>query len=150
MLDLTSELSAAQTDGTMPSSLNTDTLWVTSSDRIIVPESAGELDNGSRDADAALACIASFVDRMRSSTAAGTPLPRYATHAMVAARSAKSVDEVHALFRATVGRPVNISRMRRGGLLTATLAVVFFIPIVAMWPIRTVERTDSDGRKLSS
>jgi uncharacterized RDD family membrane protein YckC len=150
MLDLSSELCAAQADGTMPSALNADTLWVTSSDRIIVPESAGDPGTGARDADTQLAFIASVVERIRSSTGGGTPLPRYATHAMVTAKSARSVDEVHALFKATVGRPVNISRMRRGGLLAATIGVVLFFPIVAVLPIRTVERTDPDGRKLSS
>ncbi len=149
MLDLTSELSAADADGTMPAALNADTLWVTSGDAIIVPESAGELDDGASDLAAPLAFIASFVDRIRSATGGGTPLPRYATHAMIAAKSAKSVDEVHALFKATLGKPVSISRMRRGGLLAATLGVVFFIPIVGVLPLRSAAKVDPDGRMLS-
>ena len=149
ILDLTAELSAAQLDGTMPASLNADALWVTAGDRIIVPESAGELDDGALDPAAALALVASVVDRLRSNTAGGTPLPRYATGAMAAAKNAASVDDVHALFKATLGRPVTISRTRRAGLIAATLGVVFFIPIVSAIPLRSAAVRDPQGQKLS-
>ena len=149
MLDVTSELSAAQADGTMPAALSADTLWVTSGDRIMVPESAGDPRAGTGDAAASLVFLQSVMDRIRAESRDGVPAPRYATQAMSAAKTAKSVDEVHALFKATLGKPVTISRARRGGLFAATLAVVFFIPVVGVWPIRSAGKLDPDGKKLS-
>ncbi|HEV8410060.1 MAG TPA: RDD family protein, partial [Gemmatimonadaceae bacterium] len=148
MLDLTAELSAALADGTMPAALTVDALWVTAGDRIVIPESAGDV-TVQADSAGALAFIGAVRDRVRAAASGGAPLPRYATEAMNASGSAKSVDDVNALFKATLGRPVTISRARRGGLIAATLGVVFFIPIVSALPLRSASQHDPQGQKLS-
>ncbi len=149
ILDLTSELVAAQADGTMPAALNVDALWVTSGDRIVIPESTGEYAGTATDNAASLAFIAAVLDRIREGTRGGTPLPTYATHAMAASRNAQSVGDIHALFKDTLGKPVIISRARRSGLLGATFFSAFFIPIAAIIPIINVAKNDPKGRELS-
>jgi uncharacterized RDD family membrane protein YckC len=149
MLDLTSELIAAQRDGTIPSALGADSLWVTAGDRIVVPESAGRDDAGANGATQSLACVQSLLALIESAASANAPLPRYATRAIAAAMRAGTVEEIHALFKATLGRPVNISRARRGGLIAATIGVVLSIPIIGILPIRQQLKTDPDGRRLS-
>jgi hypothetical protein len=147
MLDLTGELIAAAADGTMPATLAPESLWVTPADGILIPESA--LGGTARVAGEPLAFLAQVLDLVRDANHNAAPLPRHAARALAAARSAHTVEEVQALFAATVGRPVNISRARRSGLIAATLLTVLFIPVVAIVPIQQQSRSDPDGRKFS-
>lgn len=161
MLDLTGELVAATGDGTMPASLNAASLWVTPADRILVPESAGEvsrpdagLDSGPvARADARTTEPRAFVQAVsaliRSNDRDAAPLPRHASDALRAAAMAASVDEIHALFEATVGRPTSISRIRRSGLIAATIGTVLLVPVLAIVPIRQQAKSDPEGRKFS-
>ena len=149
VLDLTSEFIAAQRDGTLPGALSASALWVTSSDRIVVPESASRGDAGASRAAQSLACVQSLLALMEVAADKNAPLPRYATRAIAAAKRAGTVDEIHAIFKATLGRPVSISRTRRGGLIAATIGVVLSIPLIGILPIRQQMKTDPDGRRLS-
>jgi hypothetical protein len=148
VLDLTGELIASNADGTRPPALTPDALWVAAGDRIVVPESAGSA-GGGQSAGEALGLVAALIERARPSPGSGVPLPRYATRALAAARDATSLDDVHALFKATLGRPAAISRARRSGLAGGTLAAVLFVPILAIVPIRQQSGVDPEGRKLS-
>ena len=152
MLDLADELLAAEADGTTPAALSAPTLWVTAADRILIPEmtAAATLSTRSEGTTAeSLRLVTSVVDLAGTSVRAGTPLPRYATAALTGAREAQSVGEVHALFKATLGRPTSISRARRAGLVGATLASVLLVPIIAIVPIQQQAKSDPAGRKLS-
>lgn len=149
MLDLTAELSAGQADGTLPAGLSATSLWVTSGDSIIVPESAGRADTNGSDAERSLACVKSVLSLIHVGAGANAPLPRYATRAIAEARNASSVDSIHALFKSTLGRPLSISRVRRGGLIAATIASVITFPILGVLPIRQAMKTDPEGRTLS-
>lgn len=149
MLDLTDELLAAEADRTMPAGLNAGTLWVTSADRIVIPESALAATGEPASPGDPVALLAAVIDSARASARDAAPLPRHASAALAAARAARSVGEVQSLFRATVGRPVRISRARRAGLVAATLVAVLFVPILAIVPIRQQARSDSAGNRLS-
>lgn len=149
MLDLSSELIATQADGTMPNVLNANSLWVTSADNIIVPESAGRSDTQGSDAERSLTCVKSVLALIHVAAGTHAPLPRYATRAIAEAKNAASVEEIHAKFKATLGRPLSISRVRRGGLIAATIAAVITFPTVAILPIRQAMKTDAEGRTLS-
>jgi len=150
MLDLTSELIAAQGDGTMPAALSAESLWVTPGERIVVPESASRIGEGANAAEQSLACVQSALGLIRAAAHGSAPLPRYASRAISMAKDARSVDEIHELFKATLGRPVSISRVRRGGLLAATIGVVLSFPIIGVVPIHQKTKADPDGRKLSA
>ncbi|HEY5492737.1 MAG TPA: protein kinase, partial [Gemmatimonadaceae bacterium] len=119
MLDLTGELLAAQGDGTMPAALGEESLWVTSGERIVVLESASRTGERAGDAEQSLACVQSVLGLIRAAAHGSAPLPRYASRAISAAKDARSVDEIHEIFKATLGRPVSISRVRRSGLVAA-------------------------------
>jgi uncharacterized RDD family membrane protein YckC len=149
MLDLTGELLAAAADGTMPAALSVQSLWVTPADRIVVPDTGGLVGDGVRDSIEPLPFIVSVLDLVREGTRKSAPLPRYAALAFSAARNARSLEDVHALFKDTVGRPVKISRARRTGLVAATMAVVLFLPIAGIVPLRQQAKSDPDGRRLS-
>ncbi|MFI5232469.1 MAG: protein kinase [Gemmatimonadales bacterium] len=143
MLDLTGELAAAIADGTMPVLPSAGDLWVTSGDRIVVPESG----DGGGDP---LRLLTAVLDLARPSAATTAPLPRYATRALAAARDARSVGDVQVLFKATLARPARISRARRSGLVAGTVAATLFVPVLALVPIRRQVNADPDGRKLSA
>ena len=153
MLDLTGELVAAAADGTMPAALNARALWVTPDDRMIVPESTGRaVDDSAGVADSAVdprAVVVAALEMIRAANRAAEPLPRHAANAVAAAMAAATVDEMHALFEATVGRPTSISRSRRSGLIAATIAAVLFVPVLAIVPLSQQSRADPEGRKLS-
>ena len=149
MLDLTGELLAAEGDGTMPAVLNAAMLWVTAADRIVIQEMTGSAAVSAGATSESIGMLTSVIDLTGTSASGGTPLPRYATAALADARKAQSVDEVHALFKATLGRPTSISRGRRAGLVGATLAAVLLVPIIAIVPIQQQAKSDPAGRKLS-
>ena len=148
MLDLTSELIAATADETLPAALDARSLWVTATDRIIVGEGAGATDGRTNGATPAQ-LVATVLDMIGGAVKGGSPLPRHATRAIAAAREARSIDEVRALFQETVGRPVSISRVRRAGLVGATIASVLLLPVIAIVPIRQAAKFDTEGKKLS-
>jgi uncharacterized RDD family membrane protein YckC len=150
MLDLTSELMAAQNDGTMPTALGEESIWVTPGERIVVLESASRAGERASDAEKSLACVQSVLGLIRAAAQGGAPLPRYASRAISAAKDARSVDEIHELFKATLGRPVSISRVRRSGLVAATIGVVLSFPVIGIVPIRQQAKADPNGRKLSA
>ena len=150
MLDLTGELIAAQGDGTMPGVLGAETIWVTPGERIVVMESADRAGAAASDTGRSLAFMQSVLGLIRAAGNGSAPLPRYASRALAAANDARSVDEIHALFKATLGRPVRISRARRGGLVAATIGVVLSFPVIGTFPLRQQAKTDPDGRKLSA
>jgi uncharacterized RDD family membrane protein YckC len=149
MLDLTGELISGQADGTLPTVLSATSLWVTSGDSILVPESAGHSDASGSDAERSLACVKSVLALIHVAAGTHAPLPRYATRAIAEAKNASSVDSIHALFKSTLGRPLSISRVRRGGLVAATIAAVVVFPTAGILPLRQAMKTDLDGRKLS-
>ncbi len=147
VLDLTSELMAAERDGTLPAALSADALWVNAADRIVVPESAGAAVAGSTAAP--LTLVAQLLELLRAANKGHAPLPRYAMRALAAAHTAGSVDEIHALFKETVGRPVESSHVRRSGLIGATIFVVLVVPVLSIVPIRQQSKSDPAGRTLS-
>jgi hypothetical protein len=146
MLDLTAELIAAAADGTMPHALTPRALWVTPADRIVIPESTLSSNRDLATETNAVAFVVQLLDLVRDANRDATPLPRHAARALAETRNARSVEEVQALFAATVGRPVEISRARRTGLIAATLVTVMFIPVVAIVPIQQQSRSDPEGR----
>ena len=147
VLDLTSELIAAERDGTLPAIHNADALWVNAADRIVIPESGGIA--AANEAVAPLALVAQLLDMLRAANKGHAPLPRHAMRALAAARTADTVDEIHALFKETVGRPVSISRVRRSGLIGATIFVVLLVPVLSIVPISQQSKSDPEGRTLS-
>ena len=150
MLDLAGELVAAHADGTMPAALDAESIWVTPGERIVVMESASRAGERAGDTGQPLACVQSVLVLIRAAGHGSAPLPRYASRALSAAKDARSVDEIHALFKATLGRPVGISRVRRSGLIAATIGVVLSFPVIGILPLRQQAKADPDGRKLSA
>jgi hypothetical protein len=160
MLDLIAELIAAGADGTLPV-LDAASLWVTPADRLVIPEaqaglaanvaSAANAANGGNSAPVAFVKrVMVMLDDAARTARESAPLPRHATEAIAAAKSAASLEELQAIFKGTIGKPTRISRARRAGLIAGTIGSVVVFPILAILPLRQQYNADPEGHKYAA
>ncbi|MEP6779632.1 MAG: RDD family protein [Gemmatimonadaceae bacterium] len=131
ILDLTSEYATAALDGTTSDVDDVDAIWITPTNRVVLPEGTGPNRATVEPNDAhSAAFIASFVSRVEENNRGKQQLPRHAARVIAAVKRATSISEIARTVKETLGRPTSISQLRRFGLMAATLVPLAGCPLV--------------------
>lgn len=143
LLDVSSELLAAEADGTLPEAQSVESLWVTPTDRIVFLE--GPVNSGVTANVGGRSLVGELCAAIDAARVPGDPLPRYAARTIAAASVAKSPAEVRTSVQQTLGRPVTVTRMRRLGMSFATLAPIIAFSFIGYFSTSQARRVDPAG-----
>jgi uncharacterized RDD family membrane protein YckC len=146
--DLSSELLAAEQDGSLPFAPSIESLWLGAGGGLLIAdirEANGGADGTTRHPRDLLA---ELIARVRHSGRLPTPLPPFATEALDAAASHPR--EAREALAPTAGRPVVVSRRKRTWMLGATLMPAPLFALLITSVISGVAAADPAGAQLDA
>ncbi|MEO7999567.1 MAG: hypothetical protein ABI852_19095, partial [Gemmatimonadaceae bacterium] len=145
LLDISSEMLAAQADGTSLRGLSADSIWVTPTDRIVFPESAVADSLASASTATNSSLVAQLFERIRAARRSNAPLPGYAVRTIADASATQDPEQIRTLVQATLGRPVAVTRARRAAILVATLTPIVLFSVIGWVSSAQAARVDPKG-----
>ena len=153
LLDISNEMIAATSDNTPLQEISADSIWVTPTDRLVFPEGASIVSsNDTQNAQSPVTTamlVAEIFDRVRRARTVDGPLPGYALRTIASARAAATPEQVRSLVQASLGRPVEVSRARRVGMLLATITPMVLFSLIGWLSTSQAKRVDPTGSTMN-